>query len=306
MSMSLRSRIGLLFVAGFIASSMDACGGSVENNNPVCKAGQTQSCPAGCVGQKVCAANGKSFVDQCSCGTGGSSGSPTGGFGGVPSGGFGGVPPSGGFGGVPPSGGFGGVPPTGGVGGGGCGGCPSYTLAGIIQMASCCAPGGCGATVDSQISSLIAIGPGCYLTNSPGSPDPSCPQVSFINPITNQPAAWNGCCRADTSLCGVLVDLSSQQGPVLGCIDPNGSGGGAGGGQPCSNGQGCNACVSQKCAQEVANCQSDPACAALLSCVSGCPDQVCVDKCTTTFPNGKPLFDPILQCIQTNCWTECV
>jgi len=231
---------------------------------------------------------------------GGSGGSP-GGSGGVPSGGSGGTLLYGGGGGPP--GGAGGMP-SGGTGGGvPCaeGECPSYKVAGLIDMLGCCLPSGaCGAVVDQTISTLIKIPEGCYESGVPGTPDSSCPPYQFINPINNQPTTFPGCCRSSTGTCGVTVDMTSQSGPNFGCADINGPGDD----QPCGGSEDCSTCVQNQCAAEISACFSDAACSQYVNCASSCFDQPCVDKCALVYPPG-PAWTPFENCILAKCAAVC-
>jgi hypothetical protein len=79
---------------------------------------------------------------------------------------------------------------------------------------------------DTVIAGLIGVAPGCYQVGQPGSANTSCNQYDFINPITQQPVYFPGCCRPNGK-CGYLADLTAvAQGPNLGCVPADCSGGG--------------------------------------------------------------------------------
>lgn len=80
--------------------------------------------------------------------------------------------------------------------------------------------------VSSNIALLIAIDEGCYQIGQPGTANTTCNQFDFINPLTQQPAYFPGCCRPNGK-CGYLADLTTvAQGPNLGCVPVDCSAGG--------------------------------------------------------------------------------
>ncbi len=126
---------------------------------------------------------------------------------------------TGGAGGVGGTGGMGGVGGTGGAIT--CGGaiCNGWKLGGIINMQPCCAAsGGCGALSDSTIEAISGVPQGCYPLNHPGVLECSCPPITFTNPINNELVTFAGCCSNGN--CGIQADLTSVQGPNLGCAVP--------------------------------------------------------------------------------------
>lgn len=105
--------------------------------------------------------------------------------------------------------------------------CPAYKVANLIDLPACCAGGGtkCGAYVSTTVGTLISAPEGCYETGQVGNDDTACPNFQFINPIDQMPAEFAGCCRPDGK-CGYAVDISSQNGPNLGCVPVDCSQGG--------------------------------------------------------------------------------
>lgn len=292
-------------VVGCLGVLLHACGGKVDDVPAKCEPGSVRVCGGNGVAgpcYQQCAASGDGY-SHCDCsvssgGSGGLGGYPVGG-GGYPVGG-GGYPPGGG--GYPPGGAGG--DPWGGGGGGPCAGCPSYKIGGLLDMPACCLnTGACAVSVVPGVGALIGLNQGCYPTNQPGSLDPSCPSLVYTNPLDGGLASHPGCCRASTGTCGAWVDVSSINGPTLGCTD---FGAGGGGPQKCGGSSGsCDLCVQTKCAAEANKCMQTPACNAILNCASGCMDQACVDKCVVTNPAGQPVFYGFMTCLQSYCAAEC-
>jgi hypothetical protein len=103
--------------------------------------------------------------------------------------------------------------------------CAAYKLGGLIDVPPCCSGGDtCGLSVSEQTGSIVSIGAGCYELAQEGNADTTCPVFAFTNPITQMPAEFDGCCRPNGE-CGYAVDLSSADGPNLGCVPAACSGG---------------------------------------------------------------------------------
>jgi hypothetical protein len=110
-----------------------------------------------------------------------------------------------------------------------CGGdtCESYMLGGLLPVPACCSGGStCGLSADPATASIVGIAPGCYEGGQEGNADTACPQYDFINPLDQMPASFDGCCRPNGE-CGYLVDLTSAEGPNLGCVPADCSTGGS-------------------------------------------------------------------------------
>jgi hypothetical protein len=171
-------------------------------------------------------------------------------------------------------------------------------------MPPCCADGAqCGATVTQTLSGLLPLFPGCYGLAQPGKLDSTCPDLQFANPIDGTPVTFPACCRAQTGTCGVRVDLTSEQGPDLGCTAPNGGAGA--GSQPCGAPQDCQLCVQNQCASELNACVSSGECLAILECAQACSDQACVDQCVAAHPAGKVGFSAVDACVKYKCGGPC-
>ncbi|MCK6537463.1 MAG: hypothetical protein L6Q84_31220 [Polyangiaceae bacterium] len=131
-------------------------------------------------------------------------------------------------GGTAGSGGTGGTGGSGATGGsGGSGGsqtmtcksetCESYSIAGQLSLGPCCAGAGkdiCGVDVDSTVSGLIGIKPGCYELNQKGNADTSCPSLTLFG------FTFSGCCNTAAKQCSYLLDVTGLKGPNMGCVDP--------------------------------------------------------------------------------------
>lgn len=120
------------------------------------------------------------------------------------------------------AGGGGGSGATGGSGGGGttCGGesCPDYLVGGLLAVPACCSTNDkCGADLPASVAATIGGVPvGCYEAGQAGNLDCDCPAYEFTNPLTQQPAAFPGCCTP-SGKCGYYMDTSSADGPNIGC-----------------------------------------------------------------------------------------
>lgn len=278
-----------------------ACGGKTNMADTACEPGATVDCGEGCLGQRVCVSDGSGW-SACSCGSGGSGYGGTGYGGGYGGGVYGGSGGSG-YGGS----GYGGSS-YGGSSYGGTGAvgscfdeCPSYKLGGLIDMQACCGPDeACGAYVDPTIGSITTLTEGCYPLNQPGPIDNHCPSKLFINPIDGQPTEFPGCCRP-SGLCGIQVDLTTAEGPYLGCSDP----GTSSGSEPCGSGDECSPCVLSNCQDEVSYCLQDSACSQILFCTQNCSDSSCVEKCKLSAPSGMLPFSLVLDCSKQKCFAEC-
>jgi hypothetical protein len=303
--MGARFRLGIGMT--FALTAAYACGGRTNGSDTLCEPGATLECPPGCVGHRVCLPSGNDW-SECSCGSGGAYGGYGGGYGGFGAGGGG---YGGGFGGYGAGGGgFGGYAAAGGSGAvGGYGGgfpcgdeCGSYLLGGILEVPPCCdANGACGIFFDGGVSSIIGLPSGCYPIGQPGMETPECPSLYFTNPLTGEPAEFPGCCESKDGTCGIMVDLTSAQGPNLGCIDP-----GMPSSQQLCGTDDCSSCVETNCASQIQLCLSQPACFAIIQCAQQCTDQVCLDKCVSNSPDGKFYFDGLQSCVTQFCGAVCM
>ena len=102
--------------------------------------------------------------------------------------------------------------------------CTGWKVGGLVNVAPCCAGAAmdkCGAQVDSTIEALTSIPQGCYETEQPGNQECACPRSpEFDNPLEpGTKASFPGCCRSD-STCGYFLDLTSSDGPNIGCTAP--------------------------------------------------------------------------------------
>lgn len=287
----MKSRLFFWTVLVASVAILDACGGKTDNPLESCTPGEIRACGAKGSCYEQCLASGDAYSD-CTCGGAGSGG---GGYGGYPVGG------TGAYGGDP-IGGSGGDP--GGSGGQPCGNCPEYKLPGLFDMKPCCSvSGGCGALVEPSVAALIGMNPGCYPTNQAGAVDPSCPALFYPNLVDGGPGSFAGCCSATTGTCGVMIDTTSLGGPHFGCTDVGAAGGGP---QKCGSSSGsCSVCAHAQCSVELNACTSNQQCTEILSCVSACTEQACVDKCVAGYPAGKPTFYGFMTCVEQKCQTEC-
>lgn len=191
-----------LMMAGLVGAACSSGGNS----------GGTIACPNGdeCPANMFCGQDGYCIPQNAGGGSG---------FGGVASGGAGNA----GGGGVSGGGGSGNVSGggTGGTGGGAhCAGqsCPDYLVGGVLSVPACCSSNDkCGAELPASVAATLGGVPvGCYEANQPGNLDCDCPAYTFVNPVTQQPAAFPGCCTP-SGTCGYLIDTSSAEGPNIGC-----------------------------------------------------------------------------------------
>jgi hypothetical protein len=76
----------------------------------------------------------------------------------------------------------------------------------------------------------------------------------------------------------------------------------------------CMECVGARCCGQITACEGDAPCQLLQKCLLDClpkPDAGgCYDSCKATFPQGKPLWDPVETCWFGNpdaggCLIEC-
>ncbi|MCB0074437.1 MAG: hypothetical protein KDE20_23385, partial [Caldilineaceae bacterium] len=94
-----------------------------------------------------------------------------------------------------------------------------WKVGGLIDVPGCCATGDkCGAQTDATIQGIFKIPPDCYETEQAGTVDCGCDSFTFINPVDQTEAQFNGCCRPDGK-CGYAVNTTSAGGPDLGCMD---------------------------------------------------------------------------------------
>lgn len=104
-----------------------------------------------------------------------------------------------------------------------CGGqtCDTWKLGGILTLKACCTDSDqCGALSDATIEGVAGVPQGCYELNQPGNVECNCPESpSFTSPIDGEEVAFPGCCR-DDGTCGYYLDLTSAEGPNMGCVAP--------------------------------------------------------------------------------------
>lgn len=69
----------------------------------------------------------------------------------------------------------------------------------------------------------------------------------------------------------------------------------------------CAPCVANTtCSTEGDACKADTECNALFTCVIGCgTDETCFEGCSTDHPTGLTLFNPLRECIGTECPNSC-
>lgn len=100
----------------------------------------------------------------------------------------------------------------------------------------------------------------------------------------------------------------------------SGGAGGAGGGGgpppgPCdlnadgcgSASEGCIACsYGGECTAQLNTCAADIDCILFAQCTDPCPDQTCIDDCTTLHPQGATLFGALADCVVCSaCYYDC-
>lgn len=266
-----------------------ACGGQTSAENTVCDPGATLTCPPPCAGVSTCSADGSGWSSCC-----GSAGS---GYGGAVAGGAGGASQGGaGSGGISGNGGS-----AGSVGGVMCGDkyCGDYKLGGYV-MPGCCSPevyNQCGAVIDPEVSNVLSLPEACHDIEQYGTNDPSCPSLSYVDPVDGQKKEYPGCCRG--SSCGLKVDFVLELGPYFGCIEA-----GPGSGQSCGT-PSCLECTQFECQETLQVCLSDTTCGAIASCSLGCSDNACVDACVQANPGDPDVFDQLVECTKQNCPIAC-
>lgn len=72
--------------------------------------------------------------------------------------------------------------------------------------------------------------------------------------------------------------------------------------------QACKDCATLgPCADQLAMCELEPECAALVECLSACGDNdnVCASDCGMAHPDGIPQFEPVAMCVVCECRTPC-
>jgi hypothetical protein len=126
------------------------------------------------------------------------------------------------------SAGKGGTSGTGGTDGGvTCGSetCQGYSLSGVLKVPGCCSENTtCGLQLETATGQLIGLPAGCYEIGQEGTVDCGCPGKFFTNPIDQKPAQFNGCCST-AGKCGYWIDLTSVDGPKVGCQEATKAGG---------------------------------------------------------------------------------
>ena len=71
---------------------------------------------------------------------------------------------------------------------------------------------------------------------------------------------------------------------------------------------GCDECINSECAATCADCASNPACVALLHCLTSCKDGTCSVQCSSDHPDGASALDALVGkagCIATACGAKC-
>lgn len=178
--------------------------------------------------------------------------------------------------------------------GGLCAACKPWDVGGLLYLGACCQDiGVCGVTDSTDVAPA-----GCHGVEQPGPPDPTCPSIAAKS-YDGGVATYEGCCRAGTATCGVLVDLSAFMYPRHGCI-----GTGPASAQPC--GGSCAACRKSECATEVKACLNNSACASLWSCVAACTTQSCSDECVwSSGYSYPPGYENLAVCFEQKCKAAC-
>lgn len=95
--------------------------------------------------------------------------------------------------------------------------CSAKLVSSLFNLPACCATSGCGVVLDSTVTSLLGDIPvGCYGLDQPGDVGCGCPEYTFSDVLTSETVALPGCCTA-SGRCGYVIDLTSADGPNLGC-----------------------------------------------------------------------------------------
>ncbi|HQP36177.1 MAG TPA: hypothetical protein PLI95_13405, partial [Polyangiaceae bacterium] len=115
--------------------------------------------------------------------------------------------------------------------------------------------------------------------------------------------------------CTICTDCPVDcDGPGSGCGaggsgGTGGSGGSGGSTQVCDDLATCAACkqcaVNGNCADELAACSASTACTTLQTCLAGCSNQGCINKCRNNNAGGTALYDALQGCNCTECSTAC-
>ena len=87
-----------------------------------------------------------------------------------------------------------------------------------------------------------------------------------------------------------------------------GSCGNCGGGDTCYDGEcmsPCGACTAEYCDSELRRCNGNSQCTSLLSCLSGCSSESCMDNCLMMYLGGANDLLDLLECMDDECSYEC-
>jgi hypothetical protein len=98
--------------------------------------------------------------------------------------------------------------------------CESFTIGGALPAPACCAGAAgdkCGALFSKTVAGLLNFPEGCYELDQPGTIDCGCPTFFFKSPLDQSDQQFDGCCSSSGE-CGLLVNITSQAGPDLGCV----------------------------------------------------------------------------------------
>ena len=67
----------------------------------------------------------------------------------------------------------------------------------------------------------------------------------------------------------------------------------------------CGACMDRECAYEASRCSANYECPALMSCLSGCATDSCMESCLYSYYGGADDLLDLLECAEDECSWEC-
>lgn len=67
----------------------------------------------------------------------------------------------------------------------------------------------------------------------------------------------------------------------------------------------CGYCMETECAYEVSKCDSNWECPSLMSCLSGCSSDSCMENCLYSYYGGADDLLNLLECADDECSWEC-